>query len=138
MTTAFVNLTPQTIENGALYFFKGSHKISLDQIDEETERHFEERYGSQKHGSEDLSLQIKNEFLRRYQKLHDRVDLIGNGGDIWFSHPLALHASDENCSKESRDIAVIRYNSIINLPSHPRKEGYWCSRDYRPLTPFSP
>src|SRR3989344_3515282 len=135
MFSLFIYLTEQTEENGAVYVLKGSHNVDLEQIRAEISDG-----GNQDDRGRDtaeyLTFQIKPERIQQYESEFERVVCKGNPGDVLVMHPLLLHASDSNLSDRSRDLMITVYNSVHNLPQHPR-EDYLCAKDRRAIVPIT-
>lgn len=136
MVSAFIFLTEQTEENGAVFVLEDSHlDVSIEDIKNEIGMNDSPADGGERKNdtSEYLSIQIKEEKLDEYQRKFKKVVLAGEPGDLVFMHPKLLHASEPNMSNASRDLMITVYNSIDNLPQTPRAETYLCERDFTPI-----
>lgn len=60
-------------------------------------------------------------------------------GAVILFHPQVVHASGQNMSPFSRNIAIITYNDVANVPRHngPSRPEYLVGRDSTPLIPVS-
>lgn len=138
MVSAFIYLTEQTEENGALYALKGSHEnVTVDSI--KRELGFEEKGTGARADdtSEYLSLQILPKILEEYQQRYERVFLTGQPGDLMLMDSRLLHASDDNNTNKSRDVMITVYNPTDNLPQHPRQESFLCEPDHKAMTAWA-
>jgi ectoine hydroxylase len=134
MFSLFIYLTEQTAENGAVYVLKGSHAgVTIDHIQDES-LDGEDLEDRNRDTAEYLTFQIRPERIEQYEREFKRIVCVGNPGDVLVMHPLLLHASDGNLSDSSRDLMITVYNSVHNLPQHPR-EDYLCARDTRAIVP---
>lgn len=134
MVSVFICLTEQTIENGAVYVYRGSHKgIGLKELYEESDFIYNDR---EHDTAVDLSIQIKDNKIKEYVSQFEKVYLTGNPGDVFFLHPCLLHASEDNLTDKSRDLMITVYNSINNLPTKFDRPEYLCEKYKGPLIPF--
>ena len=134
MFSLFIYLTEQTQENGVVYVLKGSHAgITLDHIQDEI-LDSEAKDDRKRDTAEYLTFQIRPDRINQYEREFERIVCVGNPGDVLVMHPLLLHASDGNVSDSSRDLMITVYNSVHNLPQHPR-EDYLCASNTRAIVP---
>jgi ectoine hydroxylase len=135
MISVFICLTDQTKENGAVYVLKESHKnVSEKSIKEESE--FINRTNHKKDTSSKLSIQIKENYIEKYQSEYEKEYLTGKAGDVFFMHPKLLHASDKNTTNISRDLMITVFNSIDNLPLKSDRPNYLCEPFKGALEPY--
>jgi hypothetical protein len=74
-------------------------------------------------------------------KLASRFGIItpkGLPGSLLMFHPNIFHASTNNMSTSDRNLLMVTYNSIDNLPlsTRPPRPDFLTARDYRPLEPL--
>ncbi len=121
----FIALTEQTEANGATYLWKGSHKLTLQDLRDETD--FGDRKNEvSKDTAADLSLKIKEEKIREYDEKFERINLTGSAGTVWVLHSSTLHASPPNLSDKTRELVANVYRSRDNRPLHPRPHEFLC------------
>lgn len=123
MISVVIFLSKQSVENGALFVLKGSHKgITIDDCKAEMEEGIDQKSNRSEDTSETLSMLIRDEKLKEYQEKFEKVVLEGEPGDVVFMDSRLLHASDDNFSDESRDLMIPVYNPTSNVPAHPRED----------------
>jgi ectoine hydroxylase-related dioxygenase (phytanoyl-CoA dioxygenase family) len=123
LLSVFVALTDQTVENGAMHVWEGSHKILLEEI----KPHLIGLDRSQDISGDTasyLSVQLSKEKMQEFDDQFQRVSLIGPAGTVWLMHAGLLHASLENRSGKIRELVANVFRSTQNRPTHPRKETY--------------
>ncbi len=131
MISVFIALTDQTLENGAVQTWKGAHRLSLEQLREETD--FSARQGEEGDTATRLSLQMKEECIELCDQQFERVYLTGQAGTVWLLDSLNLHASGSNEDDEDRDLVADVFRAISNKPLHPRKSEFLCGTSNEPL-----
>ena len=135
MVSVFICLSDQTIENGAVYVLKESHKkttlelLKNESVVQNRNHHVEDT-------SSQLSIQIRKGFIEKYEKEYQKEYLLGKAGDVFFMHPNLLHASDKNIASNSRDLMITVYNSIDNLPTKYSRPDYLCEPYTGALKPY--
>ncbi len=133
IVSVFIAGTEQTEENGATYTWLGAHKLTLEDIRQETD------FGGLKEGETRadtgvrLSLQIKEEKLREYDERFEKKRIVGPAGTAWLLASENLHASAENGSAETRVLIANVFRALGNHPTHPRDKAYLCGTSRTPL-----
>ncbi|KUL39424.1 phytanoyl-CoA dioxygenase family protein [Actinoplanes awajinensis] len=114
--------------NGPLIFLPGSQKLGTIEKpkarDEKSDVHVD---------PEDYSL--KSSDLAELSQARHMTSPKGTAGSVVLFHPEIVHGSATNISPFSRNLLIITYNSVGNLPRHrgePRAE-YLVGRDTTPL-----
>ena len=87
----------------------------------------------------DLKYTLRAEVVTQLSRNAPIVAPKGPAGTVLLFHPNVAHGSVQNLSPDSRNIVMITYNSVDNLPiAHgPRRPEFLVGRDSRPLTPVS-
>ncbi len=125
LISVFIAVTDQTEENGAVYAWKGSHVVTLEDIRPDMlGLHDDSEVGQDT--AADLSLQIDPERLRQFDQDFERVQLVGAEGTVWFLNSALLHASEANRSTEVRELVANVFRRMDCPPRHPRKPAYLC------------
>ncbi len=124
MVSVFIALTDQTEQNGAVYAWKGSHVVTLEQIRPFMLGLGESGEDTAQDTAANLSLQISPEKLEDFDRTFERVMLTGPAGTVWVLHAGLLHASQANHSNEVRELVANVFRSAENSPSHPRQQNY--------------
>ena len=126
LLSVFIALTDQTEGNGAVYVWKGSHVITLDQIRPFMLGLEETKDETTKDTAADLSLQISPEKLGDIDRNFERIMLTGPAGTVWVLDAGLLHASQANRSNDVRELVANVFRAEGNSPRHPRPEQYLC------------
>lgn len=117
MISLFIYLTEHTIENGAVYGLLGSHKdINLQTIKKESNIEID----TERDTAQDLSISIKDEYIKEYESKYMKHYFTGNAGDVLIMHSCLLHASENNITSQSRDVMITVYNKIENHRNNKR------------------
>ncbi len=131
MVSVFICLTEQTVANGAVFVLPGSHKnITSQTIFEESKVVSSDR---NQDTSSDLSIQLKPDYIQKYERRFEQKYLLGQPGDVFFMDPRLLHASNDNQNGNSRDLMITVYNPVSNLPSKLERPSYLCERNFEVL-----
>ncbi len=126
LLSVFIALTDQTEENGAVYAWKGSHAITLEQIRPFMLGLEETADQTTKDTAADLSLQISPEKLEDIDRNFERVMLTGPAGTAWVLDAGLLHASQANRSNKVRELVANVFRAEGNAPLRPRPQNYLC------------
>ena len=138
MISAMILLQDTTTIQGPLTFIPKSHKNGI--VDFEPKDHLATKSDSPgldlKHSlTADLKYTIKKKMIGELVNQYGFYEAVGSAGSCVFFHPNLFHASNSNISPYERNMAIITYNDINNLPmdKETNRPDYLCSRDFEPL-----
>jgi len=143
MVSVMIYLQDVDYTNGPLLVIPGSHKLgivkfadkdfsdteNIEKFNQHTETEFLTSLTS------NIKFTVHENFIRETALANGIVSTVGRQGTVLFFHGNIFHASNVNLSPVDRDVVIITYNSINNLPQrieNPRPE-YLAGKDYRPL-----
>ncbi len=118
--TVLIAVTDQTDENGALMAWKGSQKISIEDITPHLIG-LKENTHSAKDLEEYLPLLISPEKLEDIDQKYPKVSLTGPAGTVWLMQSGTLHASMPNHGSKMRGLIANVFRTTDNCPLHPRE-----------------
>ncbi len=133
--TVFNFLTPHTIENGAVYALKWSHKmrtIEPNSIAEHPQL-IQENTEVAWYTAANLNVGYTKQALKKYYDTFELVHLTWNPWDIIFTHPWILHGSKENLTKSNRELTAEVYASSSNPPWNTLRPRHVNERDISPV-----
>lgn len=116
--------------NGPLFLIPGSHK-------EGTIQNKPKGQGWEASFSADLKYTVPNEHVTNLAKQRSLFSPTGAPGSVLFFHPNCVHASTNNISPFSRNVIIVTYNSIQNIPlnkDNPRPE-FLVNQNHQALEP---
>jgi ectoine hydroxylase len=61
----------------------------------------------------------------------------GPAGSVLLFHPSLVHGSAQNMSPHDRNIVIITYSRVDNVPQWEARPEFLVSRDFRPLSPLA-
>ena len=137
MVSVFIAVTDQTPQNGATFTWIGAHKVTLEDLRNETD------FGQRKEGDATsdtaayLSLQIKAEKIVECDQKFKKVHIAGPAGSVWLFDSCNLHASQPNNSDQVRILIANVYRSKDNHPLHPRPHQFLACTSQVPLDFYS-
>lgn len=124
--TVAVFLDDVTEFNGPMIFIPGSHRsgtIEPPSQDDGAGTHLDPK-----------DIELSSEQVADLASEHGMEAPKGAAGSVLVFHPEVVHASAQNVSPFSRDLALITYNAVDNLPTHEkRRPEYLVGRPYSPL-----
>lgn len=129
MMNIAVPLSECSSTSGCMEFIYGSHKdiINYDETKIDNQNHSTATDFTKYQDNEDVNPQNR-EFIPIYLK----------PGDVMVFHPHLIHKSGMNTLEKSRDLIVMAYNSVNNLPTKNLRPSFMCLRDTSPLVPANP
>ncbi|MFF5676068.1 phytanoyl-CoA dioxygenase family protein [Streptomyces hygroscopicus] len=118
--------------NGPVVFVPGSHRLGSLARGPKAE----DPRSSQHVDPEDYA--IAPEQLAELVRHNGMVSPKGPAGTVVFFHPEIVHGSGTNISPFSRNLLILTYNDVTNVPrpEGERRPGYLIGRDTTPLRPF--
>lgn len=125
--------------NGPMFMVNGTHKEGV--LSSRTLESAPEGYGDSpawiSNLTADLKYSIGKEIVAEMAGRYRLSSAKGPAGSVLFFHPNLLHGSTPNMSPFDRQIAIVTYNSVENLPGPVEKRRPWflVSEDCAPLEP---
>ena len=123
--------------NGPIYLIPSSHKEGTISVLNQKEQFI--AYQDKPEWISDFTANLKYVTPRKtVTRLINQYGIIapkGAVGSVLYFHPNCVHASANNISPYSRNLALFTYNSVNNIPQkveNPRPE-FLVSRDYQPI-----
>jgi len=143
MISAMVYLHDIDHVNGPLLLIPKSHKVGIAEFAPKDEKGFEKNLASNEQAeaeflsslSSNIKFTVHEEMIRSTAKTNGIVPAIGSKGTVLFFHGNIFHASNVNLSPFDRDVVIITYNSVMNLPPKVEKPrpDYLAGKDYSPI-----
>ena len=124
-------LSPVTMQNGPICLIPKSHKLGCmtnilnDKIS-----------GWNGNVSVELTYQIESDMATQLMENNPVTHFVGMPGDVMFFDPMTIHGSEINNSDMNRNIFLLTYNAIDNLPTVKKdklRPDFLCSRKHFPL-----
>ncbi len=144
MVSAMIYLHNIDYTNGPLLLIPKSHKEGIVEFAPKDAKELEENahlnQQAEKEFLSSLSSNIKftvhEEMIRKSAMKNGIVPAVGSKGTVLFFHGNIFHASNVNLSPFDRDVVIVTYNSVNNLPpkiEKPRPD-YLAGKNYEPIT----
>lgn len=112
--------------NGPLFLVPGSHQEGKIQVSSQGE-------GWEANVSVNLKYALPNHMVAELVNKQSIVAPTGAAGSVLFFHPNCVHGSANNISPFSRNVAIITYNSVENIPlkTENLRPEFLVNRDFR-------
>jgi ectoine hydroxylase-related dioxygenase (phytanoyl-CoA dioxygenase family) len=141
LTNAVVFLDEVNEFNGPLFLVPCSQKEGVIDVTGRQDRH--PAYAAEPSWISNLTINLKysidKETLAELVARYGMVAPKGPAGSVLFFHANLVHGSSANMSPFDRNIILVSYNRVDNLPSQveaPRPD-FLASRDYEPIVPLA-
>lgn len=125
MVTMLVAVTDQTLDNGPLWAWKGTHQLKLSEVRPHMTGLESLRGGTERDTAAELSLQFTPKFLAYLDDNFEKVPLVGPTGTVWPMHSSTIHVSSDNLSPDTRILVANVYRRADHWARHPRPEPYF-------------
>jgi ectoine hydroxylase len=130
MISAMIFLDDVSEENGPVRFIPGSHARGMIRARPRGDEHWAHNV------SADLRYQVPAEILAELEGKSSMQSAVGRRGTVYFFHPNVVHGSGPNRSTARRNIVVVTYNCVHNLPQRPlTRPTFLVNRDTTPIRP---
>lgn len=128
--------------NGPMFLVPGSHREGVIEVPPETEGSDAQAYKDQPGWISNLIAKLKYSLDRNtVARLCDRYGLAcpkGPAGSVLFFHGNIVHGSAANISPYDRTVAIVTYNSVLNVPvpRGPQRPEFLVNRNVEPIVPL--
>ena len=118
--------------NGPLFLIPGSHHEGKIQVQPQGK-------GWEANVKADLKYVVPNLIVAELVKKQSIVAPKGAAGSVLFFHPNCIHGSTNNISPFSRNVAIITYNSVENVPlkTENQRPEFMVNRDCKSIEALS-
>ena len=125
--------------NGPLMLVPGSHKFGI--FDGDSQPNQGEDTGEvtwKVNVTADLKYSLKREVVAEFARTNGIVAPKGPAGSLLLFSPTIFHASSNNMSPFHRNMLIVTYNSVENLPQpvKARRPEFLAATDYKALVPL--
>ncbi len=119
--------------NGPLFLLPRSHHLGLVEVEAKAPHQNEEDWMN--NVSADLRYTVPNQIVAAEEAKNGMVSATGKAGSIMLFHPNTIHGSCPNISPRDRELLVITYNSVDNIPHFPRnpRPEFLAGHNFKPL-----